>query len=167
MFASVGPYLARVIRLFEMRFAPFPPLWFAMALACAIYVNFFARHFVADMRALRFVATVALFWRTRIWFCIGVNWYWMPLPVAAFLFSIFLSLAKNVGTATRVWLYHGQGASDWVSLAKMGSWYLLLFVSFTTVTVVFREALMRDAWCPKSTRATSETQPTARPAQSG
>lgn len=31
-----------------------------------------------------------------------------------------------------------------VPWAKMGSWYLLLYVSFVTVTVVFREALARS-----------------------
>uniref|UniRef100_UPI003158BD23 DUF817 family protein n=1 Tax=Phaeobacter sp. QD34_3 TaxID=3029981 RepID=UPI003158BD23 len=88
-----------------------------------------------------FAATVILFWRTRIWFTIGHNRYWMPLPLAAFLSSFFLWLAENIGTGTRTWLYHGQAVTDWVSLAKMGSWYLLLYVSFATVTLVFREAL--------------------------
>ncbi|WP_270727661.1 DUF817 domain-containing protein [Shimia sp. Alg240-R146] len=144
MYASVGSFMARAIRLFDMRFTPYPPFWATMLLACAIYANFFAHHFLPDIRLALFAATVLLFLKTRIYFRIGANWYWMPLPLAAFLSSIFLWLAENIGTATKVWLYHGQSANDWVSLAKMGSWYLLLYVSFTTVTVVFRDALMRD-----------------------
>ncbi|KPA21639.1 hypothetical protein shim_23460 [Shimia sp. SK013] len=144
MYASVGSFMARAIRLFDMRFTPYPQFWTTILLACAIYANFFAHHFLPDIRLALFAATVLLFLKTRIYFRIGANWYWMPLPLAAFLSSIFLWLAENIGTATKVWLYHGQSANDWVSLAKMGSWYLLLYVSFTTVTVVFRDALMRE-----------------------
>lgn len=157
MYASVGSYMARVIRLFEMRFAPYPPFWTTMLLATAIYVNFFAHHFLPDIRLVLFAATVLLFARTRIWYHIGGNWYWMPLPLAAFLSSVFLWLAENVGTATRIWLYHGQGAGDWVSLAKMGSWYLLLYVSFVTVTIVVRDVLLPQGWHPRETPATSGT----------
>ncbi len=148
MYAAVGSFMARAIRLFDMRFAPYPPFWSTMLLAIAIYVNFFAHHFLPDIRMALFAMTVVLFLRTRVWFHIGDTWYWMPLTLAAFLSSGFLWLAENVGTATKIWLYHGQSASDWVSLSKMGSWYLLLFVSFTTVTVVFRDVLMRCAWKP-------------------
>ena len=148
MYASVGSFMARAIRLFDMRFAPYPPFWATMLLAIAIYVNFFAHHFLPDIRLGLFAATLVLFIRTRVWFHIGSTWYWMPLPLAAFLSSVFLWLAENIGTATQIWLYHGQTAKDWVSLSKMGSWYLLLFVSFTTVTVVFRDMLLPSAWNP-------------------
>lgn len=141
MYAAVGSYMARVIRLFDMRFAPYPPFWTTVLLACAIYGNFYAHHFLPDIRLALFTATVLLFARTRIWFRIGLRDYWMPLPLAAFLSSFFLWVAENVGTSTKTWLYNGQASNDWVSLAKMGSWYLLLYVSFVTVTLVFREAL--------------------------
>ena len=143
MYACVGSYMARVIRVFEMRFAPYPPFWMSVVLATAIYLNFFTHHFMPDMRLALFAATVLLFWRTRIWFRIGTNDYWMPLPVAAFLSSFFLWLAENVGTGTGTWIYASQSAFELVSLSKMGSWYLLLYVSFTTVTLVFRDVLLR------------------------
>ena len=141
MYASVGSYMARVIRVFEMRFAPYPPYWMTLALGVAIYVNFFAHHFLPDIRLALFAATVILFWRTRIWFAVGGNAYWMPLPLAALLSSFFLWVAENVGTGTGTWIYAGQGALDLVSFAKMGSWYLLLYVSFATVTLVYRDVL--------------------------
>ena len=165
MYASVGSYMARVIRSFEMRFAPYPPFWTTVLLACAIYGNFFAHHFTADIRTLLFVATLALFRRTRIWFRIGARDYWMPLPLAAFLSSFFLWLAENVGTATRIWLYTGQSPGEWVSLAKMGSWYLLLYVSFVTVTVVFREALSSEPLT--GSRASAGSAPDPQPPRSG
>lgn len=64
--ASVGSYIARVIRLFDTSFAPYPPYWTTMILAGAIYVNFFAHHFVPDIRLVLFAATLVLFLRTRI-----------------------------------------------------------------------------------------------------
>ncbi|UWQ42764.1 DUF817 domain-containing protein [Leisingera aquaemixtae] len=141
MYAAVGSYMARVIRLFDMHFAPYPPFWTTVLLAAAIYGNFYAHHYLPDIRLGLFAATVLLFARTRIWFRIGGRFYWMPLPLAAFLSSFFLWLAENVGTGTKTWLYSGQASGEWVSLAKMGSWYLLLYVSFVTVTLVFRDAL--------------------------
>lgn len=158
MYAAVGSYMARVIRLFDMRFAPYPPFWTTVVLAVTIYVNFFAHHFLPDIRLLLFAATVLLFARTRTWFRIGINDYWMPLPLAAFLSSFFLWLAENIGTATRTWLYKGQSTQDWVSLAKMGSWYLLLYVSFTTVTFVFREVLFPKPWSHEAAPAQDHDQ---------
>lgn len=152
MYASVGSYMARVVRLFDMRFAPYPPFWMTVVLAAAIYVNFFSHHILPDMRLGLFAATLLLFARTRVWFTVDHHRLWMPLPVAALLTSFFLWLAENIGTGTGTWLYAGQNALERVSFAKMGSWYLLLYVSFVTVTLVLREATEPF----KSSRATTE-----------
>jgi uncharacterized membrane protein YoaT (DUF817 family) len=141
MYASVGSFQARVIRIFDMRFAPYPPFWITVVLGAAIYVNFFAHHFLPDIRPVLFAATIAVFWRTRIWFWVGARPYWMPLPAAALFSSLALWVAENVGTATGTWLYSGQLAGQTVSFAKMGSWYLLLYVAFVSVTLVTRRAL--------------------------
>jgi len=143
MYASVGSFQARVIRIFEMRFAPYPPYWVTMILAVAIYVNFFAHHFIFDIRYLLIAATVILFARTRIWFRMTPSgrYYWMPLPLAAFLSSLFLWLAENIGTLTGTWLYAGQTIWERVSFAKIGSWYLLLYVALVSVTLILRSAL--------------------------
>ncbi|OUS38734.1 hypothetical protein A9Q94_01480 [Rhodobacterales bacterium 56_14_T64] len=157
MYASVGSYMARVIRLFDMRFAPYPPFWTTMLLALAIYGNFFTHHFLPDIRLALFAATVLLFARTRIWFRIGEQNYWMPLPMAAFFSSFFLWLAENIGTSTKTWIYSGQSSHQMVSFAKMGSWYLLLFVSFVTVTLVLREALSRSPLHDKDRQHPNDT----------
>ena len=140
MYASVGSYIARVIRIFRMVFAPYPPLWSTWTLAAAIYVNFFAHHFGPDIRMGLFAATVLLYGRTRIRFTVGRR-YWMPLPLAALLAAFALWIAENVGTLTGTWVYAGSAQFDWASLSKMGSWYLLLYVSFVTVTLVVRAPL--------------------------
>jgi uncharacterized membrane protein YoaT (DUF817 family) len=133
--------MARVIRVFDMRFAPYPSFPLTVLLAVAIYVNFFAHHFLPDIRIALFAATVALYWRTRIWFRIHDRHWWMPLPLAAFLSALALWVAENIGTATGTWIYSGQLRGEMVSLAKLGSWYLLLYVAFVTVTLVSRRAL--------------------------
>ncbi|MCF6232073.1 MAG: DUF817 domain-containing protein [Rhodobacteraceae bacterium] len=164
MYAAVGSYMARVIRIFDMRFAPYPPFWMSIALAVAIYANFFAHHYLPDIRVALFVATIILFIRTKIWFRVGQSAYWMPLPLAALASSFFLWLAENVGTNTGTWIYAGQGGIDWVSLSKMGSWYLLLYVSFATVTLVYRDALSSRALTDYRTRP--ETRPVPPPSGS-
>ncbi|SMO31743.1 DUF817 domain-containing protein [Paracoccus laeviglucosivorans] len=143
MYASVGSYMARVIRIFDMRFTPYPPFWLTVLLAVLIYCNFFAHHFLPDIRLALFAATVIIYGRTMIWFRPG-RWYAMPLPLAAFLTSLFLWIAENVGTSTGTWLYAGQMTLDHVSFSKIGSWYLLLYVSFVTVTLASRRGIGLD-----------------------
>lgn len=154
MYAAVGSYMARVIRIFDMRFTPYPPFALTVLLAAAIYANFFAHHFLPDIRFALFAATILLYARTRVWFRTGRHHRWMPLPLAALLSSIALWVAENIGTATGTWLYSGQIAGQAVSFAKLGSWYLLLYVSFVTVTLVSRSAL-GDAAPATGTRRTA------------
>ncbi|MBM2576093.1 DUF817 domain-containing protein [Jannaschia sp. Os4] len=153
MYAAVGSYIARVIRVHDMRFSPYPPLWAAFALAGAIYLNFFWHHFGPDLRYALMAGTLVLFARTRVWFRVS-GWHWMPMPLAALLAALALWIAENVGTFTRTWVYAGQGALDLVSLGKLGSWYLLLWVAFGTVTLVSRGALVRGAWTPPARSGT-------------
>ena len=141
MYAAVGSYIARVIRIFDMAFTPYPPIGWTFALAAAIYVNFFAHHFLPDIRLALFAATLVLYARTRVWFRVTTQMRWMPLPLAALLSALALWVAENVGTATGTWLYAGQVAGAPVNWAKLGSWYLLLYVAFVTVTLVSRRAL--------------------------
>jgi uncharacterized membrane protein YoaT (DUF817 family) len=153
MYASVGSYIARVIRVFDMAFAPYPSFPLTVLLAVGIYVNFFAHHFLPDIRIVLFAATVMLYARTRVWFRIHDQHWWMPMPLAAFLAALALWVAENVGTMTGTWLYSGQSLGQMVSFGKLGSWYLLLYVAFVTVTLVTRRALHDRAFTPRDTRA--------------
>jgi uncharacterized membrane protein YoaT (DUF817 family) len=157
MYAAVGSYIARVIRVFDMRFAPYPRFPLTVLLAAAIYINFFAHHFLPDIRVGLFVATVVLYARTRIWFRIHEQHWWMPLPVAALLAALALWLAENIGTVTGTWIYAGQLTGQIVSLGKLGSWYLLLYVAFVTVTLVTRRSLSSEALDLRSSPAMLET----------
>ncbi len=137
MYAAVGSYIARVWRIFDFRYSHYPPRWATYALAAAIYGNFFAHHWLPDIRLALFAATAVLFWRTRVWFR---NWRvhrWMPLLLGFFLVALFIWGAENIGTFARAWSYPGQ-ENGWkmVSFAKLGSWYLLMLISFVLVSLV-------------------------------
>ena len=137
MYAAVGSYIARVWRIFDFRFSHYPPAWMTWALAAAIYVNFFTHHFTIDIRWGLFAATAAIFWRTRVHFR---NWRvhrWMPLLVGFGLVALFIWFAENIATFANAWNYPGQEAKwQMVSIAKYGSWYLLMLISFVLVTLV-------------------------------
>jgi uncharacterized membrane protein YoaT (DUF817 family) len=139
MYASVGSYIARVWRDFDFRFSAYPPKRATIALAAAIYVNFFAHHWTLDLRWLLFAATALLFWRTRIWFRPLSAYRSMPLLVGFFLVALFIWFAENIGTFAQVWRYPNQN-DGWhlVSPAKLGSWYLLMIISFVLVSLVAR-----------------------------
>ncbi len=143
MYAAVGSFMTRAIRVFDMSFTPFPPIGWLYGLGLLIYINFFTHHYILDLRFALFAASVVIFWRTRIYFRIETGWYWMPLPIAALLSSVFLWVAENIGTLTRTWSYAGQSNWDLVSLSKMGSWYLLLYISFASVLLVNRDAIKK------------------------
>lgn len=137
MYAAVGSYIARVWRIFDFRFTSYPPVWATWLLAAAIYANFFTHHYTLDIRWGLFAATALLFWRTRVHFR---NWRahrWMPLLIGFALVATFIWFAENIGTFARAWTYPGQ-EDGWkmVGAAKLGSWYLLMLISFVLVELV-------------------------------
>lgn len=139
MYAAVGSYLARVWRIFEFRFDRFPPLWGQGILAAAIYVNFFTHHWTMDIRPVLFAATVLVYGRTLVWFRPDEKHRPMPLLLGFFLVAIFIWFAENIGTFARAWTYPGQqNGWEMVSLSKLGSWYLLMIISFVLVATVHR-----------------------------
>jgi uncharacterized membrane protein YoaT (DUF817 family) len=73
-----------------------------------VYLNFFAHHWLPDIRLLLFAALVALFWRKRAWFTVWREPRWMPLLIGWLLVARFIWLAENLGTFARAWAYPGQ-----------------------------------------------------------
>ena len=137
MYAAVGSYIARVWRIFDFRFTGYPARWTTWLLAAAIYVNFFAHHWLPDIRVLLFAVTILLFWRTRIHFRNWRDHRWMPLLLGFLLVALFIWGAENIGTFARAWTYPGQEDGwEMVSLAKLGSWFLLMLISFVLVELV-------------------------------
>jgi len=137
MYSCIGSYICRSWRLFDFRFTRHPAMWSLVVLSVAIYVNFFAHHYVVDIRLLLFAASAVLFGPCMIYFTVWHKPRRMPLLVGLFLVSVFIWISENVGTYTKTWLYPGQ-KNGWtlVTTQKLGAWFLLLVISYTLVALV-------------------------------
>ena len=143
MYSCIGSYLCRAWRLFDFRFTDHPRRAHLIVLSLAIYANFFADHYGVDLRLLLLVAAVLLFGRTTIYFKVWHEHRSMPLLLGFVLVSLFIWLSENVGTYTKTWLYPAQ-QHGWsmVSLSKLGSWFLLLIISYTLVSLINAPKIM-------------------------
>jgi uncharacterized membrane protein YoaT (DUF817 family) len=139
MYACIGSYMARAIRLFEIRFERYPPLWGPWMLAVLAYANFFTHHYLPDIRWGLFAFSVVLFGRAAFQFTPDRTVRRMPMLLGFLLVALFIWIAENVGTFTSAWIYPDQ-KDGWslVPMAKLGSWYLLMMLSFVLVTLVHR-----------------------------
>ncbi|MDO9432533.1 MAG: DUF817 domain-containing protein [Phenylobacterium sp.] len=139
MYACVGSYMARAIRLFEIRFENYPPLWGPWVLAVLAYLNFFTHHYLPDIRWGLYALSVVLFGRAWFQFTPDRTVRRMPMLLGFLLVALFIWIAENVGTFTAAWVYPSQ-KNGWslVPMAKLGSWYLLMMLSFVLVTLVHR-----------------------------
>ena len=137
MYSCIGSYLCRAWRLFGFRFSHHPRRSSLIALSVAIYANFFAHHFMPDLRWLLFAASAALFGRTTVHFRVWRSYRSMPLLLGLLLVSLFIWFSENIGTFTRIWLYPSQ-RHGWsmVSPDKLGSWFMLLVISYTLVSLI-------------------------------
>ncbi len=141
MYAAVGSYIARVWRLFDFQFTRHPPLWATLLLSVAIYANFFGHHFTIDFRLALFAATALLFGRCWIHFRIWRVHRRMPLLLGFALVTVFIWFAENIATYSNTWIYpHQAKAWSMVSTAKAGSWFLLMIISYTMVSLINRPA---------------------------
>ena len=140
MYAAIGSYIARCFRLFDFRFIDYPPAWAPAALAVAIYVNFFAHHFLFDIRDRAVHRRGGRLWPHR---CALSG---SSASATRCRWSIGFRAGRAVHLDRREHRHLDphlglpQPADGWqmVSLGKLGSWYLLMIVSFVLVTLVNR-----------------------------
>ena len=142
MYASVGSYIARAWRLFEFRFTGHPRWNHTALLAVAIYLNFFADHWKFDVRWLLFVVVAWMFGPCRVHYRVRRKYRRMPLLLGFMLVALFIWFAENLGTFTRAWMYPAQHrAWHMVPPEKIGSWLLLMIISYVMVSALYRRAL--------------------------
>ena len=148
MYAAIGSYIARTWRLMEFRFVRYPPAWAPWApwsLALAAYINFFAHHYVMDVRIALFGLSVMTFGPAWCVFTPDRTPRRMPLAVGFLLVALFVWIAENVGTFTSAWSYPSQhGGWRPVSFGKLGAWYLLTMLSFVLVSLVHRPKVLGE-----------------------
>ena len=113
------------------------PLCAMAAVSVAIYVNFFAHHFTSDARPLLFLAAAVMFAPCTLHFKVWEQHRRMPLLLGLVLVALFIWFAENIGTFSAAWVYPSQ-RHGWhmVSIAKLGSWFLLMLISYTLVAAV-------------------------------
>ena len=139
MYACVGSYMARIQRIFDIRFSHYPPVWATVLLALAIYINFFSHHFIFDFRWALFAVLGLLYFRSSMHYRVFRFRHRMPMLLAFLLVALFIWIGENIGTWSRAWIYPDQ-RDGWslVSWSKLGSWYLLMLISVVLVTLVHR-----------------------------
>lgn len=138
MYAAVGSYMVRVYRLFDLTFSRYPRRWLTAVVAVLIYVNFFAHHYVWDLRWALLAAVLVLWTPTVMHARIWRRTLRLPLLAAYAGVALFIYLAENIATWAGAWLYPDQ-LDGWqpVSLTKLVSWFLLMIVSVVMVTWVY------------------------------
>ncbi len=137
MYAAIGSYIARIWRIFEIRPIDYPPPWQPVALAIAIYINFFSHHFMPDARILLFASTGWIFRRTWFEFTPFRTPRRMPILLGFFLVALFIWFAENIGVYSHSWMYPGR-TTGWalVPTSKLGAWLLLMIISFVLVATL-------------------------------
>ncbi|MBO0984069.1 DUF817 domain-containing protein [Rathayibacter sp. SD072] len=137
LYASVGSYMVRIHRLFDVRFVRWPRWWLTAVVALLIYVNFFSHHFLPDARWLLLAAVVLLWVRSTMVYRVHRGVHRMPVLLGFALVALFIWFAENIATYSGAWLYPDQ-VDGWqvVSVSKLVSWFLLMIVSVVLVTAV-------------------------------
>lgn len=137
MYASVGSFMARVSRLFDFEFTHHPKTSWLVILSLLIYANFFTHHYIYDIRYFLFLGSAIILGRCTIYYRIWKVHRHMPLLLSAFLAALFIWFAENIGTFTAAWVYPNQKkAWQMVSFGKLGSWFLLMIISYTLVVLI-------------------------------
>lgn len=135
MYAAVGSYMIQSWRLLDLRIEHHPKYWMAGTLALAIYANFFAHHYLPDLRWYLAAGALGLYARSVVVFYPRERARRMPLALAFVLIGFFVWLAENISTFFGIWRYPDQlGAWSIVHLGKWSSWSLLVMMTFTIVT---------------------------------
>ncbi len=157
MYAAVGSYIARSWRVMQLSYTNYPNRALTIILAILIYINFFTHHYIWDFRIVLFAALVLLYGRTIVNFKLVDTYHKLPLLLAFVLIAIFIWIAENISTFTGAWLYPDQ-ADGWqmVSIGKLGSWLLLMVISFVMIECLW-------AIWGRRAKANLKSQPSAQP----
>lgn len=138
MYASVASFLTQGWRYFRIELPHWPPRLFTGIVGAAIYLNFFTNVYVPDIRWIIIPALFVVFWKSHVVFH-TTRERSMPVVLAFFLICLFIWIAENIATALGAWQY-GHQADAWkaVHFGIIGSWFLLVIVSFILVAELKR-----------------------------
>lgn len=160
MYSSVGSYISQAFRHFDLKITHSPPHWASMSLAAAIYLNFFTNHWLPDARWLLIPAVLLIYAKTTVDFECKRERFRMPLSLSFFCMGFFIWIAENIVTRLQGYRYPYQaGAWTLVHGSKIGSWFLLVILSYIAVEWA-QERLPKSIVSPESLN--DATQPIGR-----
>src|SRR5690606_3363822 len=138
MYAAVGSYMVRVYRLFDLRFDRYPRRWITALIAAGVYVNFFAHHVLPDVRWALVALVLIAWWPTMMRARVLRTSIDLPILLPFAGVAAVIWIAGDGGTGAGACSYPDQ-VHGWepVSIAKVGSWFLLMIVSVVLVTWVY------------------------------
>ena len=144
LYSAVGSYISRAFTFLKLSYENFPAYYHLWILAVLIYINFFTHHFTYDIRYFLFAYIFIIFFKTKVHFQVYEKVRNLPFNLVTLLVAFFVWIAENIGTFTQIWLYPSQ-IESWhlVSFGKLGSWFLLLILSFALVSIIYRDKLMK------------------------
>ena len=136
MYAAVGSYICQAWRRMDLRVTGYRSLRLTL-LAVALYANFYTDHFWFDLRWVLAALLLVELRATWVHFSLGPNRYRLPLSLAFVLIGSMVWVAENAGTFLGAWRYPNQvDVWELVHVGKVGSWSLLVSLSFVLVATV-------------------------------
>lgn len=139
MYSSIGSYIVQVWRRLELRLVRWPGPFLTIPLGILIYLNFFTDQFGIDLRWWLMLALLAVLFRTQVQFRLRDTDLRMPLLLSFLSVGFCIWLGENIATYLGAWQYPYQAAGwQMVTLNKIGSWSLLVIISFLIVAELKR-----------------------------
>ncbi len=141
MYASVAGYMHQAWRRLRLDLTPWPDVRWMVGVAAAVYLNFFTHHFTVDLRWVLAAAVLIVFGRSMVGFTVAGVRRRMPICLSFLLIGLFVWLAENIATGLGAWAYpHQRGGWALVHPSKLGSWSLLVIVTFVVVALQKRRS---------------------------
>ena len=139
MYAAIGSDIARSWRLFDFRSRSSPAAMDAVWRCRPAFMPIATPTTSLSTFAAVLFALLAVLCGRKTWIYYRIHYRYrrMPLLLGLLLVAMFIWIAENFGMVTRTWIYPNQ-LHGWamVPLGKLGSWFLLMTISYTMVAWV-------------------------------
>lgn len=134
MYSSIASYMAQAFRRFDLMVLQPPKAFVALPLAALIYVNFFTDGFLYDIRWILSALVFLVYFKTKVDFLCHDRRIQMPLAASFLAIAVAVWVAENVCTLFQGYRYPDQ-QTGWVLVhgSKIGSWFLLVILSYIAV----------------------------------
>jgi uncharacterized membrane protein YoaT (DUF817 family) len=130
MYAAIASYMCQAWRLLKLDLERYPSYWLSLPLAVLIYLNFFTRHFLPDLRWFLIAAVFVVFWRAKVHYVVLTKRRTMPVVLSFALIGFFVWVAENWSTYFGAWVYPQQRTGwQFVSFRIFSSWFLMVIIS--------------------------------------